>query len=74
MKPDTLPDRTGTNMHVRAKDLSWNFLIPFCIVHVACLGIFWTGFSWPTVIAAIVLYGARTVSYTHLTLPTTPYV
>ena len=41
------------------QDISWNFLIPFCIIHVACLGVFWTGVSAEPVIAGVVLYFLR---------------
>jgi len=44
---------------VRARDLSWNFLIPFALVHVGCLLAFWTGVSWQTLTAAAVLYALR---------------
>lgn len=46
-------------MTIRASDISWNFLIPFCIVHLACVAVIWTGVSVQTVVAAAVLYAVR---------------
>ncbi len=44
---------------LRAQDISWNFLLPFCLIHLACLGVIWTGISPAPVIAAVVLYVLR---------------
>ena len=49
----------STAVRVRATDISWNFLIPFCLVHVLCLGVFWTGVSLAPVLAGIALYFLR---------------
>lgn len=44
---------------VRARDLSWNFIIPFAIVHLGCFAALWTGVTWQTLTAAVVLYALR---------------
>jgi stearoyl-CoA desaturase (delta-9 desaturase) len=41
------------------RDFSWNFVIPFALVHLGCFAAIWTGVSWQTVTAALVLYGLR---------------
>jgi len=38
--------------------------IPFIILHVGCLGVIWTGWSWAAVITAAVLYGVRMFAIT----------
>ena len=44
---------------VRARDLSWNFIIPFALVHLGCFAAIWTGVSWQTLAAAFTLYALR---------------
>ena len=38
--------------------------VPFIILHVGCLGVFWTGWSWAAVITAIALYLVRMFAIT----------
>jgi len=52
----TVPHRY-TNVHMR--DLSWNFVVPFMIVHLGCFAAIWTGVHKETLIAAFVLYALR---------------
>lgn len=44
----------------------WGRAIPFVILHLGCLGVFWTGWSWAAVIAAVVLYVVRMFAVTGL--------
>lgn len=44
---------------LRVQDISWNFLVPFCLIHLACLGVIWTGISPAPLVAAVVLYALR---------------
>ena len=47
--------------------------IEYCSIGQVCDGVGWCGVGWCGVVGcAVVCCGA--VSYTHLTLPTTPYV
>jgi stearoyl-CoA desaturase (delta-9 desaturase) len=39
--------------------MEWRRLVPFIILHVGCLGVIWTGWSWVAVATAAVLYLAR---------------
>ena len=45
-------------------DIVFPSTIAFILVHLACLGVIWTGFSWETVILAISLYIIRMFAVT----------
>jgi stearoyl-CoA desaturase (delta-9 desaturase) len=49
----------STRPRVTASDISWNFLIPFTIVHLLCFGVIWTGVSAETLVACLVVYLLR---------------
>ena len=40
--------------------------IPFIILHIGCLGVIWTGWSWAAVVTAVVLYVVRMFAVTGL--------
>ncbi len=40
--------------------------VPFIILHLGCLGVIWTGWSWAAVITAVVLYFVRMFAITGL--------
>ena len=40
--------------------------IPFIILHLGCLGVIWTGWSWAAVITAVVLYFTRMFAVTAI--------
>ncbi len=54
---ETLP-RAG------ADRVDWLRIIPFIILHGACLGVIWVGWSWPAVAAAAALYFVRMFAIT----------
>ncbi|MBX3250090.1 MAG: acyl-CoA desaturase [Myxococcales bacterium] len=39
--------------------IGWAGAIPFLLIHLLALGVFWTGFTWPAVITCIALYVIR---------------
>jgi len=53
---------------VRSKPEKFEFSrsIPFIILHIGCLGVIWTGWSWPAVATAVALYFIRMFAITGL--------
>ena len=51
--PETLPDR-----------VNWERTLPFIFLHVGCIAVVWVGFSWPSLIAAVLLYIVRMFAIT----------
>ncbi len=51
--PATLPSK-----------VNWQRTLPFIFLHVGCLLVLWVGFSWPALVAAIVLYFVRMFAIT----------
>ena len=45
-------------------DIDWVRVIPFILLHVACIGVFWVGFSWFALCFAIALYVLRMFAIT----------
>lgn len=45
-------------------EIDWSRVIPFVLLHVACLAVFWVGFSWFALGAAILLYAVRMFAIT----------
>ncbi len=45
-------------------DIDWVRVIPFILLHVACIGVFWVGFSWFALCFAIALYVVRMFAIT----------
>ena len=46
------------------QQIDWPRVIPFVLIHLACLGVFWVGFSWFALCFAIVLYALRMFAVT----------
>jgi len=46
--------------------VEWSRIIPFILMHVACLAVIWVGISWIAVIVALVAYGVRMFAITGL--------
>src|SRR5262245_31472057 len=44
--------------------VEWIRCVPFVILHLGCLGVIWTGWSWFAVVAAAVLYFVRMFAIT----------
>ena len=42
-----------------ADDIAYPSSIPFLLVHLACLAVFWTGITWPALALGVALYGPR---------------
>jgi len=53
---------------VRSKPEKFEFTrsIPFIILHIGCLGVIWTGWSWPAVATAVALYFIRMFAITGI--------
>ncbi|RYD35802.1 MAG: acyl-CoA desaturase [Verrucomicrobiaceae bacterium] len=51
--PETLPDR-----------INWERTLPFIFLHLGCLAVIWVGFSWPSLVAAVLLYVVRMFAIT----------
>ena len=47
-----------------ANRVDWARIVPFLLMHVACLGVFWTGVSWTAVLVALALYLVRMFAIT----------
>lgn len=43
----------------RPDKFSWRYFVPFLVLHLGCLGVIWTGWSWAAVVTAVVLYFVR---------------
>src|SRR4051812_20439579 len=44
--------------------VDWLRVLPFVVLHVACLSVIWVGWSWFAVIFALALYGLRMFAIT----------
>ncbi len=44
--------------------IDWLRVVPFIALHVACLGVFWVGFSWFALWTAVALYAVRMFAIT----------
>src|SRR5882724_5979848 len=44
--------------------IDWTRGVPYIAIHLAPLAIFWTGWSWPAVIMAVLLYALRVFTLT----------
>ena len=45
-------------------DIDWLRVVPFVLLHVGCLAVFWVGFSWFALMFALVLYMVRMFAIT----------
>ena len=57
-------DETQNNSVAAEKELNWVRIIPFVILHIACLSVIWVGWSPIAVIVALVFYFIRMVGIT----------
>jgi len=48
----------------KVHQIDWWRVIPFVALHLACLGLFWVGWSWFAILFAITLYGVRMFAIT----------
>ncbi len=44
--------------------VNWFQSVPFILMHVVCLAVFWVGWSWTAVLVALVVYAARVFGLT----------
>jgi stearoyl-CoA desaturase (delta-9 desaturase) len=47
-----------------ANEIDWLRVIPFILIHLACFGVFWVGFSWFALGFAVTLYTVRMFAVT----------
>lgn len=45
-------------------DIDWLRVVPFVLLHVGCLTVFWVGFSWFALVFALILYTVRMFAIT----------
>jgi stearoyl-CoA desaturase (delta-9 desaturase) len=53
--------------HIHETDpqrVDWSRVVPFVVLHLMCLGVFWVGWSWTAVGTAAALYAARMFAIT----------
>lgn len=55
---DYFPEGTEARL-ARPDKFYFRYFLPFLILHLGCLGVIWTGWSWAAVITAVVLYFVR---------------
>ncbi len=48
----------------RLEKVDWLRIVPFLILHLACLGVIWVGWSWAAVVTALGLYVIRGLAIT----------
>jgi len=56
--------RTGEDEAAPSESIDWVRVLPFLGMHVACLGVFWVGFSWAALWVALGLYALRMFAIT----------
>ena len=51
---------------VRAQEdrVDWKRCLPFIVLHLGCFAVFWVGYSWGALVAAVLLYGVRMFAIT----------
>src|SRR5512139_2334305 len=54
-----MTDRRMSGDDVEAGDIVYPSAVPFVLVHLACLGAIWSGFSWPAIVLRVTLYWLR---------------
>jgi stearoyl-CoA desaturase (delta-9 desaturase) len=57
-------DDIVADRHAGPERVEWVRTIPFVILHMGCLGVIWTGWSWTSVAVAIALYFVRMFAIT----------
>lgn len=53
------PEQAG-----REHDITWFRAMPFLLLHLSCLAVFWVGISWPAVLVACIVYAIRMFAIT----------
>ena len=61
---DSLDADAGAPRTESARHVDWARVVPFLLMHLACLAVFWVGFSWAALSAAISLYVLRMFAIT----------
>jgi len=56
--------RASTTDESRLDRIDWLRVLPFVGLHLACLAVFWVGFSWFALATAVVLYALRMFAIT----------
>jgi stearoyl-CoA desaturase (Delta-9 desaturase) len=51
-------------VRARSERFEWRRCLPFAFLHVGCIGLFWVGWSWTAVVAAVVFYFVRMFAIT----------
>ena len=59
-------ERKAKESDPKADTIEWSRIIPFLLMHVACLAVIWVGISWVAVIVAIAAYVVRMFAITGL--------
>jgi stearoyl-CoA desaturase (Delta-9 desaturase) len=59
-------ERRAKESDPKADTIEWSRIIPFLLMHVACLAVIWVGISWIAVIVAIAAYVVRMFAITGL--------
>ncbi|MBX9841640.1 MAG: acyl-CoA desaturase [Xanthobacteraceae bacterium] len=54
-----MTDTRGADGNVETGDIVYPSAVPFVLVHLACFGVLWSGFSWPAVVLCVALYWLR---------------
>src|SRR4051794_19486217 len=47
-----------------ALQIDWLKAVPYTLIHLACFGVLWTGWSWPALAMALFLYALRVFTLT----------
>src|SRR5689334_4034986 len=50
----------------KADSIDWGRIMPFVLMHVACLAVIWVGISWTAVVVALIAYVVRMFAITGL--------
>src|SRR6478735_7882702 len=50
----------------RPDSIDWSRIVPFVLMHMACLAVIWVGISWTAVMVALVAYVVRMFAITGL--------
>ena len=59
-------ERAAQKQDPKADSVEWSRIIPFLLMHVACLAVIWVGVSWVAVIVALIAYVVRMFAITGL--------
>ena len=54
----------SSNLNTENRKIQWLRILPFILLHIACLGVFWVGVSWFAVVFMLVFYLIRMFAIT----------